>query len=180
MALHRLPFVLSILLLSVGDGCAKPLREVMLIVSTDIDCTVIDRVELLLARGTPDNRTFSQIYVRTECNVPTDTNLPRVPLSNGATLQLGVQDSRDSTDTLYVQVNGRLGTNLVLSTSSATSFVDGQVYGLPIALSSACVPVACPPGSTCRVQPDTGAPLCAQVFRSPGSPGLTPASVPDQ
>ncbi len=178
MALRRLPLLLLPLL--VGNGCAKPLREVMLYVSTDIDCSIIDRVEILLARGTPDNRTFSQVYVRTECNVPTDTNLPRFPFANGATLQLGVQDSRDSTDTLYVQVNGRLGTNLVVSTSSATSFVDGQVYGLPIALSSACIPVVCPPDSTCRVQPDTGAPLCAQVFRAPGSPGLTPASVPDQ
>lgn len=152
----------------------------MLIVSTDVDCTVIDRVELKVSRGSPDNVTYSQVFVRTECLPAGDPSLPHAVLANGAELRLGVQDSNNSAARLHVEVRGMLGPDVRLTTIAETDFVDAKVYGLPLALSQVCLAVTCTATSTCRVDPSSGGTVCATLYRAPGTTGLTPADARDQ
>ena len=63
-----------------------------------------------------------------------------------------------------------------LTALAETDFVDGKVYGLPVALSNLCFAAQCNAGGTCRPDLGSGGFVCATVYRAPGTSGLAPAT----
>ncbi len=171
--LRRLSCPLALALLALApSGCTRPQREVMLIVSTNIPCPSINRVELVVTRGASSTPTFQRTFALTgdDCSGPMTLGLGTVPLGVGSDWRLGIVDSRGSTDRVRIRLNA-LGT-LSVSTEVETVFVDGKVYAVPVQIAAECVNfTACASGFTCRTVGDRPGPVCGSVYRNPGTLG---------
>ena len=77
-----------------------------------------------------------------------------------------------------IEVTARTSEGLVFATAAETSFVDGKVYAVPVALSLACAgaSLACPAEYVCRPRPNTGEAACGSIYREPGTLGTFPAA----
>ncbi len=160
-------------------------REVMLSITTDIvDCTIFDRVEVRISRGTEAGATYDQTFLRADCPVVGLSPPPAVPLAapsatapTGGEFKLGIVDDRRTDDRVRIELTARTAGSVVFTTSAETDFVDGKVYAVPVQLSLACFmssALACQTGFVCRPRPDTGAAACGSVYREPGTLGTFP------
>lgn len=168
-------------LLNAPAGCTLSRREVMLVLTTDVDCAVLDRFEVRLLRGTSADVVWSRTYLRNDCPA-VGASIPRAPLARGngvdpgVPYRLGIVDSRRTDERVRIEVSGRRPDALVLQTVAETDFVDGQVYAVPMELSAVCLsPITCPANFACRRDP-SGAAGCGSVFRTPGTLGTFVAS----
>jgi hypothetical protein len=159
-------------------GCVLSRREVMLVISTDVDCTIFDRVQVRISRGAETIPTFDQTFLRSDCNAVGISPPPSVPLSELTEFRLGIVDSRRTDDHVRVEVTARTSEGQVFSTAAETEFVDGKVYALPMRLALACVnsAMACPAEYVCRERPGTTEAACGSVYRAPGTLGTFPAT----
>lgn len=163
-------------MLSAPAGCTLARREVMLVLTTDIDCSVVDRFEVRLLRGSDPAVVWTRRYLRNDCPAVGES-IPRAPLARGTGVdpgvpyKLGIVDARRTSDRIRIEVVGRRSDAQVMTTSAETEFVDGQVYAVPVELPEVCLAnVQCPTGFVCR-RDVTGAAACGSVFRSPGTLG---------
>lgn len=172
-----LGFGLALLTLAPG-GCVLSRREVMLVLSTDASCTIFDRVQIRISRGAETVPTFDQTFLRSDCNAVGIAPPPPIPLSEMTEFRLGIVDSRRTDDHVRIEVTARTSEGLVFSTAAETSFVDGKVYAVPVALSLACAgaSLACPAEYVCRPRPGTGEAACGSIYREPGTLGTFPAA----
>lgn len=176
--MSRAPLVALCALFAVlPEGCAPSLREVMLIVTTDIPCPEtpvdaggFDRVEVVLSRAGSEAVTYAQTFMREEC-LPAGSNEPaRAQLGPGREMRLGLIDSQRSDARVRIEVRGRNTAASVVTSISETDFVDGKVYGLRVFLSANCIsPPACGSDASCYVNPD-GQAACGRLYRAPGTP----------
>lgn len=160
------------------SGCTLARREVMLVLTTDVDCTVLDRFEVSLRRGSAQSDiVWSRKYLRNDCPAVGES-LPRAPLARGngvdpgVAYRLGVVDARRTDERVHIEVVGfRADGTRVMATAAETDFVDGQVYAVPVELTSVCLSaLVCPANYVCRRDPSGGA-GCGSVYRSPGTLG---------
>ena len=169
----------------VSEGCVLSRREVMLSVTTDIaDCTIFDRVEVRVSRGTEPSSTFDQTFMRADCPVVGVSPPSTVPLAapstsapTGGEFRLGIVDDRRTDDRVRIEVSARTATGVVFTTAAETDFVDGKVYAVPVQLALSCYQasaLACPSAFVCRPRPDTGVAACGSVYRLPGTLGTFP------
>lgn len=173
-----LGFGLAVSALAPG-GCVLARREVMLVLSTDADCNVFDRVQIRISRGAEPAPTFDQTFLRSDCNAVGISPPPPVPLSQTSEFRLGIVDSRRSDSHVRIEVTARTAEGQVFSTAAETEFVDDKVYAVPIRLAVACAnnpTLACPAEYVCRPRPGTDEAACGSVFRAPGSLGTFPAA----
>jgi hypothetical protein len=159
-------------LLGVAPGCAPPLREVMLIVTTDLDCESMSRVEVRLSRGASEATVYQGTFQRTECLNAGVTVASGISLGRGQEFRLGIVDGRRTDERLRIELVGQ-GNNGVATTARAeTRFVDGKVYGLRMNLSQFCrtgaAGTVCPGGQVCHAETTSLAPSCVNIFREPG------------
>ena len=162
-----------------SGGCMLSRREVMLVLSTDADCTIFDRVQIRISRGTETVPTFDQTVLRSDCNAVGISPPPAVPLSELTEFRLGIVDSRRTNDRVRVEVTARTSEGQVFTTAAETEFVDGKVYAMPVRLALACVnaaALACPAEYVCRPRPGTEEAVCGSVYRAPGTLGTFPAA----
>lgn len=150
----------------------------MLVLTTDIDCAVFDRFEVNLRRGTAQSDiTWTRRYLRNDCPA-TGESLPRALLARGngvdpgVAYKLGIVDARRTDERVHIEVVAyRADGTRVMSAEAQTDFVDGQVYAVPVELSSVCVsPPMCPATFVCRRDP-SGSAGCGSVYRTPGTLG---------
>lgn len=163
-------------LLTAPSGCTLARREVMLVLTTDIDCTVFDRFEVRLLRGTDPGVVWSRRYLRNDCPAVGES-IPRAPLARGTGVdpgvpyKLGIVDARRTSERVRIEVVARRADAQVMTTSAETDFVDGQVYAVPVELSLVCLSnVVCPASFVCR-RDTVGAAACGSVYRTPGTLG---------
>jgi len=154
----------------------------MLVVTTDTDCNIFDRVQIRITRGTDAIPTFDQTFLRADCPAVGIAPPQSVPLrltmagENPALgeFRLGIVDSRRSDDHVRVELTARNSEGQVFSTAAETSFVDGTTYAVPVRLSLVCAQATsmpCPAEFTCRPHPESGLATCGSIFRAPGSLG---------
>lgn len=186
-----LGFGLAVMALAPG-GCVLPRREVMLVLSTDADCTIFDRVQIRVSRGADTVPTFDQTFLRADCNAVGLSPPPPIPLhlpasdelTTAGEFRLGIVDSRHSDDHVRFEITARTSEGQVFTTSAETEFVDDKVYAVPIQLALGCAnsALACPPQQVCRAlynppPADHRGPLdlsqtaCGSVYRAPGTVG---------
>lgn len=172
-----LGFGLAVLALAPG-GCVLARREVMLVLSTDADCTIFDRVQIRVSRGAETVPTFDQTFLRSDCNAVGISPPPAVPLSESTEFRLGIVDSRRTDDHVRVEVTARTAEGLVFTTAAETEFVDDKVYAVPVRLALACASsgLACPAEYVCRPRPNSDEAACGSVYRAPGTLGTFPAT----
>ncbi len=171
-----LGFGLALSTLAPG-GCVLSRREVMLVLTTDADCTIFDRVQIRISRGAETVPTFDQTFLRSDCNAVGISPPPAVPLSEMTEFRLGIVDSRRTDDHVRIEVTARTSEGQVFTTAAETSFVDGKVYAVPIPLSLVCAnagSLACPAQYVCRPRPGSGEAACGSVYRDPGTLGTFP------
>lgn len=168
-------------LLNAPLGCTLARRQVMLVLTTDLECSVADRFEVRLLRGTSGNVVWTRTYLRNDCPA-VGASIPRAPLARGngvdpgVPYRLGIVDSRRTDERVRIEVVGRRNDAQVLETVAETDFVDGQVYAVPMELSSVCLsPITCPMNFACRRDP-SGVGACGSVYRTPGTLGTFMAS----
>jgi hypothetical protein len=165
-----------------SGGCVLSRRQVMLVVTTDTDCNIFDRVQIRITRGTDPIPTFDQTFLRADCPAVGIAPPPVVPLrltmpgENPALgeFRLGIVDSRRSDDHVRIELTARTSESQVFTTAAETSFVDGTTYAVPVRLALVCaqaVSMPCPSEFTCRPHPESGLAACGSVFRAPGSLG---------
>ncbi len=147
----------------------------MLSLSTDADCTVFDRFEVRVSRGTGD-AVFQQTWMRADCPVSGITPPPVAPLRReGPAFDLAIVDSQRIDARVRVDVTARTVNGLVFQTAAETDFVDGVVYRVPLELAQSCVAASmtlgCPSGYVCRIDRATGNPACGSIYRAPNSVG---------
>ena len=159
-------------------GCVLSRREVMLVLSTDVECTIFDRVQIKISRGAETIPTFDQTFLRSDCNAVGIAPPPPVPLSELTEFRLGIVDGRRTDDHVRIEVTARTSEGQVFTTAAETEFVDGKIYAVPIRLALVCVnsPIACPSEYVCRPRPGTDEASCGSVFRAPGTLGTFPAT----
>lgn len=159
-------------------GCVLSRREVMLVLSTDASCTIFDRVQIRISRGTEDVPTFDQTFLRSDCNAVGISPPPPVPLSESTEFRLGIVDSRRADARVRVEVTARTAEGSVFTTAAETEFVDDKVYAMPVRLALACAgsALACPSGYVCRPRPGRDEAACGSVYRAPGTLGVFPAT----
>lgn len=144
----------------------------MLIVTTDLDCDSMSRVDVRLSRGTSDATVYQGTFQRVECLGPGASAPSRITLGRGQEFRLGIVDGRRSDERLRIELVGQ-GNNGVATTARAeTRFVDGKVYGLRMNLSQFCrtgaAGTVCPEGQVCHAETTSLGPLCVNIFREPG------------
>lgn len=162
--------------LGAPPGCVLPRREVMLVLTTDLECAVFDRFEVRLLRSGSPDVTWTRTYLRNDCPAVGES-LPRAPLSRGngtepgVAYRLGIVDSRRTDERVRIEVVARRPDAQVMLAAAETDFVDGQVYAVPVELSSVCLnPLVCPANFICRRDP-SGEAGCGSIYRTPGTLG---------
>lgn len=155
----------------------------MLSLTTDADCTIFDRFEVRVARGTGD-AVFQQTWMRADCPVTGITPPPVAPLRReGAAFDLAIVDSQRIDARVRVEVTARNVDGMVFRTAAETDFVDGVVYRVPVELAASCAAASaslgCPSGFVCRIDRATAMPACGSIYRAPNTLGtfLTGQSV---
>lgn len=148
----------------------------MLIVTTNISCPTIDRVNVRISRGAETAPTFDRVFALTGdgCSTAMNLGLPTIPLGvrMGAAQEyrLGIVDGRRTSDRVRVELVA-LGQTM-LTTVVETDFVDDKVYAVPIQLATQCQGfTGCPSGYTCRTVSDNSGPVCGSIYRTPGTVG---------
>lgn len=170
-------------------GCVLSRRQVMLVLNTDLECTVFDRFEVRLLRGTDPTVVWRRTYMRKDCPA-TGLSIPSSELARGdaamgiagSAYRLGIVDERRTDARLRIEVSVfRQDTAVpVLDTVAETDFVDGTIYSVPMDVTSFCLsPPMCPPSFVCRaLPPDRNSAGCGSVYRQPGTLGTFTASAP--
>jgi hypothetical protein len=158
-------------------GCTLARRQVMLVLTTDMECTVFDRFEVRLLRGSNPDVLWTRTYLRNDCPAIGES-IPRAPLARGNSsgdpevpYRLGVVDARRTDERIRIEVVARRTDAQVTTTSVETDFVDGQIYAVPLSLAGVCLaPLTCPAGFVCR-RDAAGSAACGSVYRTPGTLG---------
>jgi hypothetical protein len=162
-------------------SCTLPRRQVMLVLSTDMECAVFDRFEVKLFRGPGDTVVWTRTFLRNDCPA-VGASIPRAPLARsngsdpGVPYRLGIVDSRRTDERMRIEVVARRPDAQVMETKAETDFVDGQVYAVPMELAQACLtPIQCPATFACR-RDSAGNAACGSVYRTPGTLGTFTAA----
>lgn len=157
-------------------GCVLPRRQVMLTLTTNVDCSVFDRVQIRVSRGAGGNgaETFDQTWLRNDCPPSGLTALQVAPFARSMPFQIAVVDAQRIDERVHFRVNARTLDSIALSTEAETDFVDGTVYRLTVSLNDVCFsasPMRCPEGYTCRPSLETGDAACGSIYRAPNTLG---------
>ncbi len=162
-------------------SCTLPRRQVMLVLSTDMECAVFDRFEVKIFRGPTDSAVWSRVFLRNDCPA-VGASIPRAPLARsngsdpGVPYRLGIVDERRTDARVRIEVVARRPDAQVMEAKAETDFVDGQVYAVPMELAQACLtPLPCPATFACR-RDSAGNAACGSVYRTPGTLGTFTAT----
>ncbi len=148
--------------LAVAPACAsKSLTQLVVVADTDLVIPQqVDEIDLVVTGPSGQTSTATASLAGSGAVTP--------PLT------LALSPGGDALSPVLVRVVGKLGGQVVLERDARTDFVGSDDRELPLDLTTRCLPVACPSGSTCD---GTGACVPVEVDASslPEWPGAPPA-----